>query len=227
MIYKKIKSFFRIVLRTLFPQLMAYQHDWGNLSKYKKENQTLGEQSFNSVVFMGDSITEQWLRFDADFFVQNKYINRGISGQTTSQMLVRFRQDVIDLQPRAVVLLAGTNDIAGNTGKVTITEIFGMIQSMAQLANGNGIKVILCSVLPVANYPWSVVRNPKQKIKELNELIKKYAHENQMDYVDYYTPMKDQGLGLKDEYTTDGVHLTNKGYQVMKPLVLDVIKRGV
>lgn len=224
MIYKKIKSLFRIVLRTLFPQLMVYQHDWGNLSKYKKQNQILGDQLSDYVVFMGDSITEQWSRFDAEFFTKNKYINRGISGQTTAQMLLRYRQDVIALEPQAVVLLAGTNDIAGNTGPVSVDEIFETIKSMVELAQVHAIQVVLCSVLPVDKYPWSVVRDPVQKIRTLNGLIKGYAQDNRIAYVDYYTVMKNKNCGLKKEYTTDGVHVTHQGYQVMQSLVSAAIK---
>ncbi len=196
--------------------------DWANLTKYADENKKLptiaaGEKR---VVFMGNSITEFWKTVDGDFFVKNKsFVDRGISGQTTPQMLVRFRNDVINLNPSLVIILAGTNDIAGNTGPITLEEIFGNIASMAELAKANNIKVILCSVLPVYNYPWSPGLEPAGKIIKLNEMIQSYAKKNNIAYIDFHTPMSDEKKGMKAEYSPDGVHPNLQGYKVMDALV--------
>ena len=170
------------------------------------------------VVFMGNSITEGWLGLYPSFFKNKSYINRGISGQTTPQMLVRFRADVIHLHPKVVVILAGTNDIAGNTGPSTIEMIADNIFSMAELAQVNGIKVVLCSVLPVYDYPWKPGIDPVTKIAKLNSMIKEYAAYNCLEYLDYYTAMVDERLGLKADLTYDGVHPNTAGYMVMEPI---------
>jgi len=170
-------------------------------------------------VFMGNSITEGWKQLSPEFFKDNPYINRGISGQTTPQMLVRFRPDVVNLNPKVVVILAGTNDIAGNTGPSTLEMIEDNIASMVEIAKANNIKVVLCSVLPVYDYPWMPGLNPAQKIIDLNKWIKEYALTNKIVYVDYFTPMADQHNGLKKEYSEDGVHPNLAGYKVMEPLV--------
>src|SRR5262249_2058195 len=157
-------------------------------------------------VFMGNSITEGWFKADPEFFKGKSYVGRGISGQTTPQMLVRFRQDVINLKPFAVVILAGTNDIAGNTGPATLEEIFGNIASMAELASSNKIKVILSSILPVFDYPWKPGLQPAEKIVSLNQMIKNYATKNGHIYLDYFSAMADERHGLKKELGDDGVH---------------------
>ena len=196
--------------------------DWANLTKYADENKKLpavapGEKR---VVFMGNSITEFWKTVDGDFFIKNKsFVDRGISGQTTPQMLVRFRNDVINLNPALVIILAGTNDIAGNTGPITLEEIFGNIASMAELAKASNIKVILCSVLPVYNYPWSPGLEPAGKIIKLNDLIQSYAKKNNIAYIDFHTPMADEKKGMKAAYSPDGVHPNLQGYKVMDALV--------
>jgi len=206
------------------------RNDWANLKKYSDENSKIpavnpGEKR---VVFMGNSITEFWKTIDPDFFTRNKsIIDRGISGQTTPQMLVRFRNDVIDLNPSAVVILAGTNDIAGNTGPITLENIFGNIVSMAELARANKIKVILCSVLPVYRYPWSPALEPAEKIAKLNSMLQSYASKNKIVYVDYFSPMADEKKGMKVEYSADGVHPNLKGYQVMDDLVEKAISRAL
>ncbi len=200
--------------------------DWANLSKYKDANTALMNPSDNEqrVVFMGNSITEGWTHADSTFFANPSYINRGISGQTTPQMLIRFRPDVIDLHPQVVVILAGINDIAGNTGPMTIDEIYGNIQSMAQLANHHGIKVVLSSVLPAYDFPWRPGLNPAPKVIELNEKIKSYCAANDHTYLDYFSHMVDSRDGLKEEYTYDEVHPTKEGYQVMAPLAKAAIE---
>lgn len=194
--------------------------DWANLNKYQNENATLAiaEPGKNRIVFMGDSITEFWFPTDPDFFSGKPYINRGISGQTTPQMLVRFRADVIALKPEIVVILAGINDIAGNTGPSTLDMIKDNIFSMAELAKANHIKVILCSVLPAYDFPWKPNQNPADKVVALNRMIKEYAEANKMVYLDYYSAMANEQKGLKTAYSGDGVHPNKLGYQVMAPL---------
>ncbi len=206
--------------------LQAQNNDWAFLSKYKEENLKLGlpKPDEKRVVFMGNSITEEWKRLDPDFFDENGYINRGISGQTTPQMLIRFRPDVVNLKPKIVVILAGANDIAGNTGPSTLEMIADNIKSMVEIAEANNIKVILCSVLPAFDYPWNPGLHPAQKITELNKWIKNYAATNNISYVDYFTAMADERNGLPKEYSEDGVHPNLTGYQIMKPLVEKAIK---
>jgi lysophospholipase L1-like esterase len=168
---------------------------------------------------MGNSITEGWAKYFSAVFPGKPYVGRGISGQTTPQMLVRFRQDVIALKPAVVVLLAGTNDIAGNTGPSTLEMIEDNIASMAELARANGIAVVLCSVLPVFDYPWKKGLEPAPKIVELNAWIRKYAQTHGAVHVDYHSAMADERQGLKAELSPDGVHPNEAGYRVMAPLV--------
>lgn len=177
---------------------------------------------------MGNSITQNWSRDHGEFFEKNRtYINRGISGQTTSQMLLRFRPDVIELNPEVVVIHAGTNDIAGNTGPITLDRIAGNIFSMAELAKTHGIKVILASVLPADSYSWSPSIDPSDKIVALNGLIREYALENDFIYLDYYTPMVNDLKGLKKAYGRDSVHPNKAGYKIMGPLVKKAIKEAL
>ena len=199
---------------------ISFAQDWPNLSKYMSQNDSLNALAMDEkrVVFMGNSITEGWLGLYPSFFKNKSYINRGISGQTTPQMLVRFRADVIHLHPKVVVILAGTNDIAGNTGPSTLEMIADNIFSMAELAKVNGIKVVLCSVLPVYDYPWRPGLDPVTKIAKLNTMIKEYAAYNCFEYLDYYTAMVDERLGLKADLTYDGVHPNTAGYMAMEPI---------
>ena len=205
---------------------LAQETDWANFDKYKEDNLKLGllTQDENRVVFMGNSITQGWGEENPEFFEGKSYINRGISGQTTPQMLVRFRPDVVNLKPKVVVILAGTNDIAGNTGPSTLEMIEDNIASMVEIAKANNIKVVLCSVLPAYDYPWKPGLNPAKKIVDLNKWIKDYAEKNEIIYVDYFTPMADQRNGLKKEYSEDGVHPNLAGYKVMEPLVEKAIE---
>lgn len=201
--------------------------DWVNLKKYQEQNSQLkpspaGEKR---VIFMGDSITEFWSRVNPSFFELKPYINRGISGQTTPQILKRFKADVLDLNPAVVVILGGVNDIAGNTGPTTIQRIASTIFEMEALAQANKIKVILCSVLPAYDFSWRPNQFPAEKIIALNLLIKKYALENGIYYLDYFSEMKDEKNGLKKEYGPDGVHPNLAGYQVMGPLVEEAIQK--
>jgi len=195
--------------------------DWANLKKYQNENAALptAKPKQKRAVFMGDSITEFWSVTSSDFFADKPYINRGISGQTTPQMLLRFRQDVIALKPAVVVILAGINDIAGNTGPSTLEMTTNNIISMAELAKANHIKVILCSVLPAFDFPWRKGLEPAEKVVKLNLMIKEYADANGILYLDYYSAMADEQKGMKAEYANDGVHPNKTGYQVMEPLV--------
>jgi lysophospholipase L1-like esterase len=221
-----------IVLLALLPGCAftgILAQDWANMKRFKTENALLDmpKENESRVVFMGNSITESWGSMVPGFFKGKPYVNRGISGQTTPQMLVRFRQDVIDLHPAVVVILAGTNDIAGNTGPMTIEETFGNIRSMAELAAANGIRIVLASVLPAFDYPWCPGLEPAMKIVKLNGMIKDFAKEQGMVYLDYFTAMADARNGLNDAYTYDGVHPNEAGYRVMAPLAEDAIREAL
>ncbi|MFT4156032.1 SGNH/GDSL hydrolase family protein [Parafilimonas sp.] len=214
-----------------FQQYIEYMihNDWANLSKYKDANTVLGlpAPGEKRIVFIGNSITEGWFATDSVFFTKNKYINRGIGGQTTPQMLVRFRADVISLKPAAVVILAGTNDIAGNTGPSTLEMIENNIASMADLAKAHHIRVILCAVLPVYDYPWKPGLQPAEKIETLNAWIKQYVANNDCLYADYWTPLADERKGMKAGYAKDGVHPTMAGYKIMEPIVQRAINEAL
>ena len=216
-----MKYFVSLILFAMSQSSSLQAQDWPNLARYKNENVQLElpKANENRVVFMGNSITEGWIKKDPDFFSGKSYVNRGISGQTTPQMLLRFQADVIALKPKVVVILAGINDIAGNTGPSTLEMIEDNISSMSVLANSAGIKVILSSVLPAYDFPWRPGLSPAEKVVSLNEWIKNYASKNGFIYLDYYSPMVDDRKGLKAEYTTDGVHPNEKGYKIMEPLV--------
>ncbi|WOK07951.1 SGNH/GDSL hydrolase family protein [Imperialibacter roseus] len=206
-----------------------FAQDWPNFAKYREQNAALAPpaKGENRVVFMGNSITEGWSRVNPEFFEGKPYINRGISGQTTPQMLVRFRADVINLKPAVVVILAGTNDIAGNTGPSTLEMIADNIYSMAELARANGIKVVLSSTLPAYDYPWKPGMEPAPKIVALNKMIKAYADKNKIVYVDYFSAMADDRDGLPKELAGDGVHPTKAGYNVMEPLAEAAIAKAL
>ena len=204
--------------------------DFGDLARYKEADLKLSAPApgENRVVFMGDSITDAWkLTGPGGSFPDKPYINRGISGQTTPQMLVRFRQDVIELQPKVVVILAGTNDIAGNTGPMTLKETEDNLASMSDVATANHIRVVLCSVLPAFDFPWSKGLDPAPKIVALNAWIKSYAAEKGYVYVDYHSALKDQRDGLPPTLSKDGVHPNPAGYAVMAPLVEAGIKSAL
>jgi lysophospholipase L1-like esterase len=195
--------------------------DWPNLARFAKANAELpppatGEQR---VVFMGNSITEAWAPHFSQLFPGKSFVGRGISGQTTPQMLVRFRQDVIALKPAVVVILAGTNDIAGNTGPSSLEMIQDNIASMSDLARANGIRVVLCSVLPVFDYPWKRGLEPAPKIVALNAWIRAYASSHAAEYADFHGAMTDARQGLPTELAADGVHPNAAGYRLMAPIV--------
>jgi lysophospholipase L1-like esterase len=202
--------------------------DFGQLCRYRAADKALPAPSPAKprVIFMGDSITELWQERDPSFFTDGR-IDRGISGQTTPQMLVRFRQDVIDLKPAAVHILAGTNDIAGNTGPTTLKTVEGHIASMAKLAEAHGIKVILASVPPAKQFPWRPRINPVPDINAINHWLKSYAVKHGLTYVDYFSAMAGPNKGMKPGLSSDGVHPTKKGYAVMDPLTRAAIKKAL
>ena len=193
--------------------------DWAQLNQFKEANSTLKppDKDETRVVFMGNSITIGWLNTVPGFFEGKSYINRGISGQTTPQMLLRFRQDVIALQPKVVIILAGTNDIAGNTGPTSLEQILDNLKSMAELARANNIRVILCSVLPAADYPWSPGHQPDVLIPALNKLIREYAEKSGIIYLNYFDALTNGKNGMNPDLAKDGVHPTKKGYEIMAP----------
>ena len=194
--------------------------DWPSLARYREANAQLGppKPGEQRVVFYGNSITDVWARYFDMMFPGKPYIGRGIGGQTTPQMLVRFRQDVIALEPAVVVILAGTNDIAGNTGPSTLEMIEHNLMSMVELAKANGIRVVLSSVLPAYDYRWRPGLEPAPKIIALNAWMKQYAADNDVVYLDYHTAMADERQGLPVELSEDGVHPNEAGYRVMAPL---------
>jgi lysophospholipase L1-like esterase len=219
-----INIFFLMLLTTL-----SYGQDWANLKRFQQENSELmlAKAHEHRVVFMGNSITEGWLSIRPEFFKNKPYVNRGISGQTTPQMLVRFRQDVINLKPSTVVLLAGINDIAENTGPSTIEMIANNIISMAELAKANQINVIICSVLPANHFPWRQSIKPDEKVRKLNALLQSYSYENKLAYVDYYSAMVNDSHGLKKELGEDGIHPNKNGYLIMEPILEKAIKKYI
>jgi lysophospholipase L1-like esterase len=225
----KKKSLFFLLLCPFIFLCRIQAQDWPGLTRYRHANDSLKTLSTpdNRVVFMGNSITDSWIDNSPEFFSNNHYVDRGISGQTTPQMLVRFRADVISLKPKVVVILAGTNDIAGNTGPSTLEMIEDNLTSMAELARANNIKVILCSVLPVYVYPWKPDVKPVEKIAALNEWIKSYAERSHFIYLDYYQSLVDERKGMKAEYSRDGVHPNKAGYAVMEKLSQPLIQEAL
>ena len=205
--------------------------DWPFLGRYREMNSKTASplKDEKRVVFFGDSITDSWKL--SDYFANKPYVNRGIGGQTTPQMLIRFRPDVVRLKPKVVVILAGTNDIAGNTGPMTIEAIEDNLTSIVELAHANGINVVLASLLPVSDYEKNkegkpiiqTTRRPPEQIKALNEWIKNYVAQNGLTYLDYYSGMVDEKGFLKDEMSDDGLHPNSKGYEVMAPLAEQAI----
>jgi lysophospholipase L1-like esterase len=216
--------------------LMRNARDWANLTRYRDANRTLPAPAGNEarVVFMGDSITDAWPqpRY-GDFFANKPYIGRGISGQTTPQMLVRFRPDVLDLKPKVVVILAGTNDIAGNTGPMTNEEIQGNLMSMAQLARANGIRVVMSSIQPVSAYHTSPTgrpqteQRPMERIRAINDWMKKYAASEGHVYLDYFSAMVDDKGLLREDLSADDLHPNAKGYAIMGPLAAAAIGQAL
>ncbi len=205
--------------------------DWANLQKFAALNESVMAKPMSSeprVVFMGNSITEGWAYHYPQFFESHPtWINRGISGQTTPQMLIRFRPDVLSLKPAAVVILAGINDIAHNTGPITLEETFGNIKSMAQLAEANGIKVVISSVLPAYDFPWRPDMEPAQKVVKLNAMLKGFAEAEGHTYLDYFSAMADDRPGLKEGLHEDEVHPNEKGYGIMAPMTEAAVAKAL
>lgn len=218
-------------------QVTDCKNDWPNLARYDKDNKSVAPQKKNEqrVVFMGDSITDSWDNpVNGGFFPGRPYVNRGISGQTTPQMIIRFRRDVIELKPKVVVILAGTNDLAGNTGPTTIEAIEDNLRSMAELATANRIRVVFASVLPVSDYEIrddkpliQTVRRPPEKILALNQWMQEYARSNHHSYLDYFSAMVDEKGFLKDALSNDGLHPNVQGYAVMSPLAEAAIQASL
>ena len=211
-----------LVATPAFGQEDRLRTDWAYLKRYQDDNAKLAPAT-NRVVFMGNSITEGWAPLFPALFPGKPYVGRGISGQTTPQMLVRFRQDVVALKPKVVVILAGTNDIAGNTGPSTVEMIEDNLASMAEIARANGIRVVMCSILPVYDYPWKPGLQPAQKIMTINAWMRDYASKHGAAYVDFHSEMQDERHGMRAEYTYDGVHASEAGYRVMARIV----ERGI
>ena len=212
--------FASILLSTMFSA-----QDFANYGKYEKQNQqVISQNTVPNSVFMGDSITEGWFATDPNFFTKNNFVGRGISGQVTSQMLLRFREDVIKLKPKRVIILAGTNDIAENQGPISLDKVFGNIVSMVELAKENNIKVVLCSALPAYDFPWRKGMMPADKVIALNGMIKDYANKNKITYVDYHTPLKDDKNGLPKEIAEDGIHPNKLGYEKMEAILMKSLK---
>ena len=204
------------------------KQDWAKFYRYDKLNpEVLASGVRPDAVFMGNSITDRWAKYHPDFFKENNFVGRGIGGQTTSHMLVRFRRDVIESNPRVVVIMAGINDIALNNGVITHENILNNIKSMCELAKMHKIKVILCSVTPAFKFRWRPqVENPSDKIIRLNEMIKAYAKENKIHYLDYHSALVDERKGLNPKYHTDEVHpLPNCYTEVMEPMVLEAVNK--
>ncbi|MFT4204069.1 MAG: SGNH/GDSL hydrolase family protein [Chitinophagaceae bacterium] len=223
---KKILLFTALAAVTGMLKAQDKKKDWADFPKYEAANEIVKQLPADQrkVVFMGNSITEGWYHNDSAFFKNNGFIGRGISGQVSSQMLVRFRRDVLELQPKAVVILAGTNDIAENMGPISLANICGNIISMAELAKFHGIKVVICSVLPSSEYAWSPGKQPAVKIPQLNKMLQEYCQKNKVVYADYFSKMANAQNGLDKELSGDGVHPTVAGYKIMEDVILPVIK---
>ena len=218
------KKLIILLLLIAFRPVLKAQ-DWAGLGRYHADNERLAQQldPGDRVVFMGNSITDFWIRQSPEFFSGNDFIGRGLSGQTSPQMLLRFRADVIDLHARAVVLLAGTNDIAGNTGPSTLKMIEDNIESMVELAKANKIKVILCSLPPATGFK----SRPPERIDSLNAWIKGYTTRQRLGWVDYYTALVDDQKKFQPKYSDDGLHPNKEGYRVMERLALPEVRRWV
>lgn len=225
---------FSLFLVAITATLFA-QDDWAQHERYAAHNDTvmarnrMPEYGYNKLaksrrveaVLMGNSITDNWAKFHPEFFAENNFVGRGISGQVTSQMLCRFQSDVIALRPKMVIIMAGTNDIARNNGYISHEHILQNLQSMCELAKHHHIRPILCSVLPAAGFRWRPELTPAEDIKRLNQMIKAYAKANKIKYIDYYSALVDERGGLPKKYAADGVHPNMDGYAIMEQILLD------
>lgn len=211
---------FLSIAAIMFSAMLSGQ-DFANYAKYEKQNKEILSQNIvPNTVFMGDSITEGWFSTDPSFFTKHNFVGRGISGQVTSQMLLRFREDVINLKPKRVIILAGTNDIAENQGPISLDKVFGNIVSMVELAKANNIKVVLCSLLPAYEFGWRKNMHPAEKVIALNKMIENYVKKHNIPYIDYHSQMKDSRNGLDKTYTEDEIHPTAKGYEKMESILM-------
>ena len=226
-----MKRKFLLVIVALLSTIMCFgqnfqalqKKDWAYLTRYAEENTKVTHKPL--CILMGDSITEFWARQRPDFLANNDLLGRGIGGQTTSEMLVRFRQDVIELHPEYVALMVGTNDVAENNGKISLENMLDNIISMCELARANKIKVLLCSVSPCKEYSWRKEVEPMVKIPAFNKLMQEYAATAKgVTYVDYFAALTDGNNACKPEYTVDNCHLTNQGYEVIEKILLQYIK---
>jgi len=202
------------------------RHDWAQFYRYQDSNSAyLSKEKKNPwVVFMGNSITDHWAQKRPEFFEKHNFAGRGISGQTSSEMLVRFQADVVDLHPKVVVILSGINDIALNNGNISHEHILQNIISMCQLAKANKIKPVICSLTPCKQFTWRRELQPAESIVALNKLLREYAKKNHIKYVDYWSELAAEDGGMREEYTTDGCHLTAKGYEVMEETILKALR---
>jgi lysophospholipase L1-like esterase len=211
---------FTLFFACLFSLTLAAK-DWAQYSRYASSNDSITSRP--KAVLMGNSITDNWAKFHPEFFAENNFVGRGISGQVTSQMLCRFQADVIALRPKMVIIMAGTNDIALNNGYISHEHILQNIQSMCQLAKQNHIKPVLCSCLPAAAFKWRPELKPAEEIIRLNEMIKAYAEANRITYVDYHSALVDEQGGLPTKYAKDGVHPNLEAYHIMEQILLKAL----
>lgn len=207
-----------LILITTLIGISSYAQDWAKFGRYEAANDTVKVRP--RAVFMGDSITDNWAKKDMNFFTSNNFVGRGISGQTTSHMLVRFRRDVVDLNPKYVVIMAGTNDIALNNGEISHENILGNIISMCEIAKANKIKPILCSVLPADRFRWRPQLTPAEDIVKLNKMIQEYAKSARIPYVDYHSVLKDENNALPEKHAADGVHPNLDCYKIMEEIIV-------
>ena len=207
----------------------GYSQDWFGFNRYRADNERIIESGdYPEVVFMGNSITDNWAYFHPDFFSSHNYCGRGISGQTSAQMLVRFTADVIDLQPKAVVIMAGTNDVAHNDYWVDPDGVVANIVAMCDLAIANGIVPIISSIPPCSEFPWRMeIKNPGQTIVEINHVLKTYAEANGLIYVDYHSALADENLGLPKTLSDDGCHPNPDTYFTMEDMVMEAIQNAL
>ena len=220
------RIFLLVALCFIATSAFSQQKDWAGFSRYAEANKSVVERP--DAVFMGNSLTDGWAWLDAEFFTRNNFVGRGISGQTTSEMLVRFHRDVIELNPRSVVIMAGTNDIAQNNGYIALENILANVKSMCELAKHNKIKVILCSVPPCVQFPWRKEIEAVMLIAEYNEMLKAYAKEQGIYYLDYYSALVDERGGITPKWTTDECHFTMLGYrEVLEPMVCEAINKVI
>lgn len=231
-----MKRILILCLLAVASMAVSAQKDWAQYNRYAAQNDSIilkingknttakqAKKARPYAVLMGNSITDNWAKYDPVFFAENQLVGRGISGQVTSQMLCRFQSDVIALKPKIVVIMAGTNDIAQNNGMISHEHILENIRSMCELAKTNKIRPVLCSCLPAARFSWRPEMRPAEEIKRLNEMIKAYAKANKIKYIDYYSALVDEHGGLPQKYAADGVHPNLIAYKIMEEILMDAL----